>query len=56
LHADHNFPLPPYEEIDEEMYKKLLGKIDFTIPLYVSKATKDEINLDDCATGACPIK
>ena len=56
LHADHNFPLPPYEEIDEEMYKKLLSKIDFTIPLYVSKATKDEINLDDCATGACPIK
>jgi len=55
LHADHNFPLPPYEEIDETTYHKLLTKIDFSTPL-VDKAGDSSIDLDDCATGACPIK
>jgi ribonucleoside-diphosphate reductase alpha chain len=55
LHADHNFPLPPYEEIDEATYRKLLGKIDFSTPL-VDTAGDSSIDLDDCATGACPIK
>jgi len=55
LHADHNFPLPPYEEITKEQYEKLVSKVDFTVPLYVSKVGED-IDLDNCATGACPVK
>ena len=55
LHAEHNFVLPPYEEISEEVYLLSAGKIDFSIPL-VQRAYSGEIDLDDCATGSCPIK
>jgi hypothetical protein len=55
LHSDHNFPLPPYEEISEEEYNKTFSKIDFSIPLQQA-AGSHEITLDDCATGSCPIK
>lgn len=55
LHSDHNFPLPPYEEIDREQYDRLLAKIDFSIPLH-GAASGDELSLEDCSTGACPIK
>lgn len=55
LHSDHNFPLPPYEEIDEATYRKMVAKIDFSVPL---RATEDTTMFDDpsCATGACPIR
>jgi ribonucleoside-diphosphate reductase alpha chain len=54
LHSDHNFPLPPYEEIDEATYNKMLAKIDFTVPL---RATEDTTLFDEaCSTGACPIR
>lgn len=55
LHSDHNFPLPPYEEIDKATYEKMLTKIDFSVPL---RPTTDTTMLDDpsCAGGACPIR
>lgn len=55
LHSDHNFPLPPYEEITKEQYEKMLSKIDFSVPL---ARTTDTSMLDDpsCATGACPVR
>ena len=55
LHSDHNFPLPPYEECSKEEYEKMLAKIDFTVPLQ-QKSFDGELDLDNCATGACPIK
>lgn len=55
LHSDHNFVLPPYEEIDKQTYEKMVSKIDFTIPLVQEKFNGD-IDMDDCATGACPVK
>lgn len=55
LHTDHNFPLPPYEEIDKETYTKLLSKVDFSQQLSPD-AFKDELDLDNCSTGACPVK
>jgi hypothetical protein len=56
LHADHNFPLAPYEEIDEATYNAMMAKIDVTSPLVTS--TLDDNLLDDpsCATGACPVR
>ena len=54
LHADHNFPLPPYEEVPLETYEKMLSKIDFTVAL--NSAAGEDLDLDNCATGACPIK
>ena len=55
LHVDHNFVLPPYEEITKAEYEKMLGKIDSSIPLQ-EVVFGGELDLDDCATGACPIK
>jgi hypothetical protein len=55
LHADHNFPLPPYEEIDQASYEKLLGKIDFSVAI-APDAFDEELDLDNCSTGACPVK
>jgi ribonucleoside-diphosphate reductase alpha chain len=54
LHTDHNFPLPPYEEISKEAYEKLLSKVDMTVA--IQSAAGAELDLDNCATGACPIK
>lgn len=55
LHSDHNFVLPPYEEITEADYRKAISKIDTSIPL-VQRSFDGLIEMDDCATGACPIK
>lgn len=55
LYSDHNFPLPPYEEVSKEEYEKLLAKIDFSVPLQGNSFDGD-LDLDNCATGACPIK
>ena len=55
LHVDHNFALPPYEEITEEEYNKTVAKLDFSTPIH-QNATDLTIDMDDCATGACPIK
>jgi ribonucleoside-triphosphate reductase len=54
LHADHNFPLPPYEEVTEAEYEKLLSKIDMSIAIQGSVGA--DLDLDNCATGACPVK
>ena len=53
LHADHNFPLPPLEEITEAEYIKMRNRLDTTIPLYSSS---DELLDLNCDTGACPIR
>jgi ribonucleotide reductase alpha subunit len=55
LHSEHNFPLPPYEEITQEVYEKLFSKIDFSIQLHQSSFGGD-LSLEECSTGACPIK
>jgi ribonucleotide reductase alpha subunit len=55
LYSDHNFPLPPYEEVSKEEYEKLLAKIDFSIPLQ-GEAFDADLDLDNCSTGACPVK
>ena len=43
------------EEISENEYNKAIEKIDFSVPLQ-QNASNHEILIDDCATGACPIK
>jgi hypothetical protein len=55
LHVDHNFALPPYEEITKSEYDKMLAKVDFSTPIH-EVAFMGDLDLDNCATGACPIK
>ena len=56
LHSDHNFPLPPYEEIDKQTYDKLYSKIDFSIQMIPETGITDMLDDPNCATGACPIR
>lgn len=55
LHSDHNFPLPPYEEVDKETYEKILGKVNYDAPL-VMDASGTELDPSECVGGACPIR
>jgi ribonucleoside-triphosphate reductase len=55
LHSDHNFPLPPYEEITKEQYEKSVAKVDFSAPLLID-ASGTDLDSADCATGACPVR
>lgn len=56
LHADHNFPLAPYEAIDEETYNSMMSKIDFSVPLMTGTLDDNLIDDPSCATGACPVR
>lgn len=56
LHSDHNFPLPPYEECSEDDYRKRLAAVDFTVPMHDGTGPGDMLDLDACATGACPVR
>jgi hypothetical protein len=56
LHSDHNFPLAPYEEITEEEYKAMCGSLDLSIPLILNEGDGDMLDMDDCSTGACPVR
>jgi adenosylcobalamin-dependent ribonucleoside-triphosphate reductase len=56
LHSDHNFPLPPYEEISKEEYEKMLAKVDLSKPLIPEWGITDMLDDPNCATGACPVR
>ena len=56
LHSDHNFPLPPYEEVSKEEYDKKLSKIDFSISMQPETGITDMMDDPSCATGACPVR
>lgn len=55
LHSDHNFPLPPYEEISKEEYEKMLAKVDMDTQI-MSAVAGDLMDDPSCATGACPVR
>ena len=55
LYSDHGFDQAPYETVSKEIYEELNSKI---IPItFIDENNNDLMNdIDDCATGACPIK
>lgn len=55
LHTDHNFPLPPYEEITEAQYKMLTKKLnpDMLMNVNIGEGLLSDL---ECEGGACPIK
>ena len=54
LHSDHNFSLPPYEEITKEAYEKLVSKVDMSVPLV--QTSFGMVDFGDCEGGACPVR
>lgn len=54
LHSEHGFAQAPYEEITEEEY--LTRKATVT-PIDASLAvSEDDMELEECSTGACPVR
>jgi ribonucleotide reductase alpha subunit len=53
LHSDHGFDQAPYEEITKEQYLELSSKVT---PINSVEIDEDDMELDECDSGACPIK
>lgn len=53
LHSEHGFLQAPYEEITKEHYHQLVAR---TTPISSASIKEADMALDECATGACPVK
>lgn len=53
LYQGHGFAQAPYETITEEQYRELTLN---TTPITTAEVKEEEFMVDDCASGACPIK
>jgi hypothetical protein len=53
LESGHGFVQAPYETISKEQYEKDIVNIK---PLNTTTISEDTFEVDDCATGACPVK
>ena len=53
LHSDHGFAQAPYEEITKEQYNELKSKVKSIKSIVIDE---NAVEIDECATGACPIK
>ena len=54
LHSDHGFDQAPLEEITKEQYEEM--KASVTPITSLDKLSLDEIEIDNCDTGACPVR
>ena len=54
LHSDHGFKQAPLEEIDEKTYLEMSSTV--TPINSIEELTIDEVEIDDCETGACPVR
>jgi ribonucleoside-triphosphate reductase len=53
LYHGHGFDQAPYETITKEQYEEMVSK---TNPITSIEIKEDEMELQDCATGHCPVK
>jgi len=54
LHNDHGFDQAPLEEIDKKTYNKLKKQCTPITSLHEIKM--EDVEIDDCASGACPVR
>jgi ribonucleoside-triphosphate reductase (thioredoxin) len=54
LHSDHGFDQAPMEEITKEKYEEM--KASVTPITAIESISLDEVDIDDCDTGACPVR
>ena len=52
LPKSHGYEQPPYEEITESEFENLTSRIDSQHPLTAG----GDLDIDECATGACPVR
>jgi len=48
----HGYEQPPYEEITQSRFTEMSAKIDHNHPL----TSGGELEIDECSTGACPVR
>ena len=53
LYSGHGFVQAPYETISEEKFKEISKNVN---PITSVNISESSFELDDCASGACPIK
>jgi ribonucleoside-triphosphate reductase (thioredoxin) len=53
LHSDHGFKQSPFEEITKEKYLELKNK---TIQITSAEVLEEDMELNECENGACPVK
>lgn len=53
LHSEHGFIQAPYEPITKEQYEELKKKVK---PITSIEVSEDEMELDACESGHCPVK
>jgi ribonucleotide reductase alpha subunit len=54
LHSDHGFDQAPLQEISEQMFKELS---DMVTPITSLESLNiDDVEIEDCETGACPVR
>jgi ribonucleotide reductase alpha subunit len=53
LYYGHGFDQAPYETITKEQYEEMASK---TTPITTVEFKEDDMVIEECATGACPIK
>ena len=53
LHSEHGFGQAPYEEISKEQFDELIKKIK---PIEQIEIGSNELDMQDCDKGSCPIK
>tara|TARA_R110002153_G_scaffold53030_1_gene148185 strand:- start:1486 stop:3312 length:1827 start_codon:yes stop_codon:yes gene_type:complete len=54
LHSEHGFLQAPMEEIDEAAYVEMVSKV--TPITSIDQIEMTEVEIDDCDTGACPVR
>jgi len=54
LHNDHGFDQAPMEEITKEQYEEMASKVT-PITSLVS-LNMDDVDIQDCEGGACPVR
>ena len=54
LHSDHGFVQAPFEEISESKYNDMMKAVE---PITsIGALNMEDIDIDDCETGACPVR
>jgi hypothetical protein len=53
LYQGHGFDQAPYETITKEQYEEMASQVR---PIISVQIKEDEFDVEDCATGACPVK
>lgn len=53
LYSDHGFKQAPYETISKEVYEDMIKN---TKPITSISINEDEFDVDECSSGACPVK